>query len=170
MRSKSAKRTPTNRGATWGSVLRNFSFENITFQTMRTVTFVVASIFLLLAIVLAVNLFVSANQQADRASQLEQVISETASIAETLKSSNGDLGLAAQSLRNHTHYSLADNSLILFYDDTFQPSAESDATYRAVISAEAYPAYCAYTIRFSEIIAKRELYALEFKYLRGGGQ
>lgn len=149
--------------------LRKLSLRDIPFQTIRTVMLVTAAVFLLLSIMLSINLFITANRQADKAYILEQAVSEAATIAETLKSSNGDLSLAVQYLRNYKHYTQSDDSLVLFYDENMMPSAENDSAYQASVSVEAFPAYKTYKIRIAETDTNTDIYVLEFKFLQGGG-
>lgn len=148
---------------------RRFSLRDIPFQTIRTVMLVAAAVFLLLSIALSINLFVTANRQADQAYILEQAVSESETIAETLKSSNGDLALTVQYLRNYKHYRQADDSLVLFYDENMMPAAENDSAYQASISVETFPAYKAYKIRISKSDTNTDIHVLEFKFLQGGG-
>ncbi len=159
MRKRSAKNAP----------LRKLSLRDIPFQTIRTVMLVTAAVFLLLSIALSVNLFVTANRQADQAYILEEAVSEATTIAETLKSSNGDFALAVQYLRNYKHYRTSDDSLFLFYDENMMPAAENDSVYQASVSMETFPAYKAYKIRISESDTNTDIYVLEFKFLQGGG-
>lgn len=148
---------------------RKLSLRDIPFQTIRTVMLVAAAVFLLLSIALSINLFVTANRQADKAYILEQAVSEATTIAETLKSSNGDLSLAVQYLRNYKHYKQSDDSLVLFYDENMAPTAENDSAYQASVNVESFPAYKAYKIRISESDTNTDIYVLEFKFLQGGG-
>lgn len=159
MRKRSAKRNST----------QAVSLGNIPFSTIRTVMLCSAAVFLLLTVVLSINLFVTANRQADHAYILNQAVSEASTVAETLKSSNGDLPLTAQRLRNHKNYKLSDDSLVLFYDESMSPSIENDSVYQADISVETFPAYKAYRIRISEVSTNTDIYVLEFKFLQGGG-
>ena len=148
---------------------RKISLRDIPFQTIRTVMLVTAAVFLLLSITLSINLFVTANRQADQAYILEQAVSEATTIAETLKSSNGDLALTVQYLRNYKHYRQTDDSLLLFYDEAMMPAAENDNVYQASVSVETFPAYKSYKIRISETDTNTDIYVLEFKFLQGGG-
>ena len=148
---------------------RKLSLRDIPFQTIRTVMLVAAAVFLLLSIALSINLFVTANRQADKAYILEQAVSEATTIAETLKSSNGDLSLAVQYLRNYKHYKQSDDSLVLFYDENMAPTAENDSAYQASVNVESFPAYKAYKIRISVSDTNTDIYVLEFKFLQGGG-
>lgn len=148
---------------------RKLSLRDIPFQTIRTVMLVTAAVFLLLSIALSINLFVTANRQADKAYILEQAVSEATTIAETLKSSNGDLSLAVQYLRNYKHYKQSDDSLVLFYDENMAPAAENYSAYQGSVSVETFPAYKAYKIRISESDTNTDIYVLEFKFLQGGG-
>lgn len=159
MRKRSGKNT------SW----RKLSLRDIPYQTIRTVMLVTAAVFLVLSIALSVNLFVTANRQADQAYILEQAVSEATTIAETLKSSNGDLALAVQYLRNYKHYRQSDDSLVLFYDENMMPAAENDSAYQASVSVETFPAYKAYKIRISESDTNTDIHVLEFKFLQGGG-
>lgn len=130
-------------------------------------------LFFIITAVICIHLFFKADKIASDADILDHAVTESTSIAETLKSSDGDLSRAAELLRNYKSYQLEDNILSFYYDDAFNPAYGSNACYRARITMENLEDCFKYDIVVTDIndgnAEDGEIYRLSFKALKKGG-
>lgn len=128
-----------------------------------------AAALIIAAVILCISLFIKADEQTRDAYLLEHAVIETTSIAETLKSSNGDLQTAGQLLREHKLFDVSDTTLTLYYDEELRPSQQSDSPYRATIVKTPSEGCVSYEIVISDSDGHNEIYSLSFKTLIQGG-
>lgn len=154
-------------------------------------------VFCLLTTAVAVNLLMSSSRQIDNAYALDRAVLEASTLAEGLKSSNGDLSFAAE-LMGLEYFDIHNRKLTIYYDEDMAVSKEKHSTYRAVIRRKIHDLYIVYNIKFfknsdmapeqepktadaasdngqdtdasnTETVKPEPLYALRFKCIRGGG-
>lgn len=149
----------------------------------------ILAVFILTATAVSIGLFIKAESISSDAQILNQAVTESSSIAETLKASDGNMDKAAGLLRTHQIYEITADSFILYYDENFQPSAKSGSSYEAVVTKKEQNEYRSYTINifclssvskksdassapvqsnFSENKGK-PIYKLSFKAINKGG-
>jgi len=139
--------------------------------SLRTLTFIglpLLVIIFTLTSVLCASTFVTTNQQAKSASLVDSAVTESCTIAETLKAADGNLSQTVRLLTNHKTSLIEDNILTLYYDDSLLPCIEKKASYKAVITVEYSGKYNHYYVIINSLDDKLTLYSLDFKYLTGG--
>lgn len=125
--------------------------------------------FFLFAAVTCTYMFVKASGQAQDAEAINKAVVKTTSIAETLKSSKGDLDKTGSLLGNKASYTIKDDQLLLYLDETMAPATQSSAVYVAKIQKKKSGIANAYQVLIKRNEDNAALYSLDFKGLRKGG-
>lgn len=119
--------------------------------------------------ILCACIFVRADKLSHEARILDRAVTESASVAETLKASGGDLQTAGQLIRAHRLYDISDNTLTLYYDDELKPANRADSPYKAVISMTPEANRITYEISIQDAASGSPVYQLSFDYIHTGG-
>lgn len=142
--------------------------QKISKKTVLITAAVTAAALIIAVIVLCVCMFVRADRYSAEARLLDRAVIESASIAETLKVSHGDLTKASQLMTSHSQVDITEDTLTLYYDDELNPTSQATHTCRAVItraatgdSGNAFE----YTISFFAADQSAEFYSMTFKAL-----
>lgn len=159
----------------------------LSIKTRIIIVLSIIIVFILTAISVSINIFIKAENVSIDAKILNQAVSESASIAESLKASDGSMEKSTALLRAHRTYELTDNSFILYYDENFMPSAKNNSCYKAVVTKSEQVEYRDYTINILQLTAPLEnkkqnpdisdsseskdksIYKLSFKTVNTGG-
>ena len=128
-----------------------------------------AAALLIAAIILCACIFVRADRLSHEARILDRAVTESASVAETLKASGGDLQTAGRLMRAHKLYDISDSTLTLYYDDELNPANRADSPYKAVISMTPDGNRIAYEINIQDAASGSRVYRLSFDYIQTGG-
>lgn len=164
--------TPVSLKSRMLNTLRALNLKPFKKPSGKTVIFVCTSVLITLfiaAILACITMFIYSDRYSTEARLLDQAVTETTSIAETLKASNGDLAAAGQLLRSHQLYDADENTLTLYYDDSLRPAAQADSPYRAVIEKTAADNCFQYEIRIYGGSENKDIYRLTFRAVKTGG-
>jgi len=142
--------------------------RKLSLKTLTLIGLPLLVIIFVLTAVLCAGTFVTTNQQAKSAALADSAVTESCTIAETLKATDGSLSQTVRLLTNHKTSFIEDNTLTLYYDDSLTPCIEKKASYKAVITVEHSGKYNQYYIIINSLDDKQTLYSLDFKYLTGG--
>lgn len=143
--------------------MRNIPLKSV----FKTAIIIFILLFILVAI-FSVRVFISTKQQTHDAYLAELAVTEASTIAETLKSANGDPESTVRILTYHKKCDIKDDKLILYYDDKLSPCVKKKASYKTVVTCEYFEDYNHYSIIINTIDDKETLYSIDFKYLSGG--
>ena len=120
---------------------------------------------LIVLIIICGLLFSAADRKSDEARILNMAVIETASIAESLKASDGDLEKAGQSMTGYGFYDTSENSLTFYYDKEMHHTSKTGSIYTADIKKTAGDGFFSYEIIISENSSEAEIYSLSFNAL-----
>ncbi len=142
--------------------------RNISLKTLLKTASVIFILLFVLTTILSANIFITSNRNASRSYLLDRAVTETCTIAETLKSTDGNLTETSHLLTNHKSSKIEENILTLYYDEMLNPCIEKRAYYTATVTCEEYNIHNSYSIILNSIDNKTTLYSISFKYIRGG--
>lgn len=151
---KVSKEAPRN-------VLHRIS-DKISRRSVLIAALITAVLLTAAVIVLCVCLFMRADDYSAEARLLDRTVIEASSIAETLKSTHGDLSKASQLMSSHSQTEVTENSLTLYYDSELNPSTQATHAYRAVAAKTSSGAAFQYTLVFYYGDTDDEIYTLSF--------
>ncbi|MFQ8602853.1 MAG: hypothetical protein ACLSAO_07140 [Anaerovoracaceae bacterium] len=159
--------------------------KTLSVKTRITIIIAAVAVFTICALVTSFLFFIKAEKISENAEITASAVTQTNSVAETLKSADGDMQKASQLLRGHKAFDIQDDSLTLYYDENFKPASKSDSEFTAVASKERQGGYYSYNIKVFDIknnedknnSEKKSLsasqpeifYELSFKAVNAGG-
>ena len=100
--------------------------KKISVKTRVLIILLAIFVFLVAALSVSICMFVKADNVAAQAERLERVVRETDSLGEVLKASDGDTKAGAELLPEHRGAEVSENSITLYYTETFEPSSKGD--------------------------------------------
>ena len=123
-----------------------------------------AIILFIAALLACITMFIYADRNSSDSRLLNRAVTETTSIAETLKA-------AGQLMNDHQLYDATDSTLTFYYDDDLRPAAQTNSPYRAVAEKSTVDFCYQYDITVQNSETGQEIYHLTFKTpVRGGGR
>ncbi|MDO4393031.1 MAG: hypothetical protein Q4C80_01285 [Bacillota bacterium] len=137
-------------------------------KSLLTLELVILLAFFLFGSVTCAVIFVKADKRADEAAALENAVTRSTSIAETLKSVNGNLSKTGNRISQRNCYDIVDGKLFIYFDENMQPVAKVRSTFTALVTREASGKCSKYTIEFTKNEDSSKVYSLEFKAVRKG--
>ena len=168
-------RTDMSRSDRTNSLLDRIYSIPLNKPSRKTVLFLCAAFIIVMfiaAILACITMFIYADRYSTEARLLDRAVTETTSIAETLKAADGDLAAAGQLMGEHQIYDAAENTLTFYYDDELRPASQQNSPYRAVIEKSEQNFCYQYDIRIfgsqdgSDDI---DVYQLTFRTVKDGG-
>lgn len=130
-----------------------------------------AIILFIAALLACITMFIYADRNSSDSRLLNRAVTETTSIAETLKAANGNMDAAGQLMSGHQLYDATDSTLTFYYDDDLRPAAQTNSPYRAVAEKSTADFCYQYDITVQSSETGQEIYHLTFKTpVRGGGR
>lgn len=137
-------------------------------KTLFIITSSVCITLILAVFILCICMFVNADRTSNRAWLTERAVTETSSIAETLKASDGDLQKTGQLMREHKMFDASDDTLLLYYNEELRPAVQTDSPYMATVTKTASDHYISYEITIFDRKQDNVIYSLSFKALQKG--
>lgn len=140
-------------------------------RTKLLIVIVSITVFTLISLSAAVFMFIRSGNIASEAIIMDRMSLEVSTVAEALKASNGNMQTASQLLTSHRTFDISDDSLVLYYDDTFSPSAKNSSQYHTTIQCEKHIGYYSYDISIfkDRTETKDSIFDMSFKAIDTGG-
>lgn len=120
-------------------------------KTRLIIILAVAVVFIAAALITSLVFFIKAEKLSEDAALMSRAVTETESVAETLKSADGDMQKASQLLRSHKSFDIKNDSLTLYYDNNFEPSSKSGSAFETLIRRENQGGCYSYSIKVFRI-------------------
>ena len=147
------------------------SLLKLTSHTKLLLIMAAVFIFTAGAVTVSAVLFLRSDSMASEAVVMDRMALETRTAAEALKASDGNMQTASQLLSGHRAFDISEDSLVLYYDESFSPSSKNSSRYRTVIDREDHAGFFSYNINVFDDSSEQKdtVYKLSFKALDTGG-
>lgn len=127
------------------------SAGRLSVKTRLIIILAVTVVFIAAALITSLVFFIKAEKLSENAALMSRAVTETESVAETLKSADGDMQKASQLLRSHKSFDIKNDSLTLYYDNNFEPSSKSGSAFETLIRRENQGGCYSYSIKVFRI-------------------
>lgn len=121
--------------------------NDFTSKKRLLIILIAGMLFIVTALITSIVFLIKADNKAEKARLTQRATIEITSVAEALKSSNGNLEKASQLLRHHFAYDIDGDILTLYYDDNFNPSTKSGCRFESKITKKSHKGYYEYNIK-----------------------
>lgn len=146
------------------------AIKRLSGKSLLLIELAILLVFFVAAMAVCVNMFTAASEKTANATITNEAVTETTSIAETLKACNGDLAKTGKHLAATSDYVIEDSALTIFYDEAMNPVAKGNSSYTAVITKAKDEKLYSYSIVISANDNSRPVYSLDFKAIKRGGK
>lgn len=113
--------------------------------------------------VVCTQLFLKSYETSEKAKLLNMSVTEATSVAETLKSTSGNLEKTGSIISEEKNFELSENRLKIYYDDDMNTKEKNSASCFALIEKKNSASYISYSITFKDISNSKIIYELKFK-------